>query len=372
MGVRGRFCVALLAAAWTAVNGATPADGAAAVIHPQLWPTAHSRGLVDARTEARIGELLAQLSLEEKVGQVVQGDVGHITPADLRRFPLGSVLAGGGAGVLGNKRASAAQWLQMVREFRAVSLEARPAHVPIPVMFGIDAVHGHNNLAGAVIYPHNIGIGAAHDAELVRRIGAATAEEMSVTGIDWDFAPAVPVPQDPRWGRTYEGYSQDPALVSRYASAAVEGLQGTADQDGKQQAGHVAATAKHYLGDGATHDGVDQGNSLVSEAELIRTHAPGYVAAVNAGVLTVMASYSSWQGQKAHGNKALLTGVLKGRMGFEGFVVPSLIVELVGLFIEVVGAEKGIRHPVGLPRGLCKHMRRQGLEQGPSPNGLGG
>ncbi|MDE2251691.1 MAG: glycoside hydrolase family 3 protein [Gammaproteobacteria bacterium] len=318
MSVRGSICAALLACACIASRAAAPA---APVIHPGSWPAAHSRGLVDERTEARISALLVQLSVAEKVGQVIQADVAHITPDDLRRYPLGSVLAGGGAGVNGNKRASAAQWLQMAREFRAVSLEGRPDHVPIPVMFGIDAVHGHNNVAGAVIYPHNIGLGAAHDAELVRRIGAATAEEMSVTGIDWDFAPALPVPQDPRWGRTYEGYSQDPALVSRYAAAAVEGLQGAAELDGKQQSGHVAATAKHYLGDGATQDGVDQGDSRVSEAELIRTHARGYVAAIDAGVLTVMASYSSWQGQKAHGNQALLTGVLKGRMGFEGFVV---------------------------------------------------
>ncbi len=290
-------------------------------IHPLLWPAAHSQGLDDAATEARISALLATMTLDEKVGQTIQADVTHVTPEDLRRYPLGSVLAGGGSGVHGNKRATAAQWLQQSREFRAVSLEARPGHVPIPVMFGIDAVHGHNNLAGAVIYPHNIGLGASHDRDLVRRIGAATAEEMAVTGIDWDFAPALPVPQDVRWGRTYEGFSQDPALVSAYASAAVEGLQGAADQSGLVQAGHVAATAKHYLGDGATRDGVDQGDSRVSEAELIRLHAPGYVAAIDAGVLTVMASYSSWQGQKAHGNRSLLTAVLKGRMGFEGFVV---------------------------------------------------
>ncbi|MDE2218827.1 MAG: glycoside hydrolase family 3 protein [Gammaproteobacteria bacterium] len=287
MSVRGSICAALLACACIASRAAAPA---APVIHPGSWPAAHSRGLVDERTEARISALLVQLSVAEKVGQVIQADVAHITPDDLRRYPLGSVLAGGGAGVNGNKRASAAQWLQMAREFRAVSLEGRPDHVPIPVMFGIDAVHGHNNVAGAVIYPHNIGLGAAHDAELVRRIGAATAEEMSVTGIDWDFAPALPVPQDPRWGRTYEGNSQDPALVSRYAAAAVEGLQGAAELDGKQQSGHVAATAKHYLGDGATQDGVDQGDSRVSEADLIRTHALGYVAAIDAGVLPIRAN----------------------------------------------------------------------------------
>jgi beta-glucosidase len=315
MTIGGRISVALLAALCVTANAATP------VVHPQLWPKAHSRGLTDAATEARIDTLLTQLSLEEKVGQVVQADIAHLTPADLRRYPLGSILGGGGAGVINGKRATAEQWLQLARDFRAVSLEARPGHVPIPLIFGIDAVHGHNNLAGATLYPHNIGLGATHDADLVRRIGIATAEEMSVTGVDWDFSPALPVPQDPRWGRTYEGFSQDPQVVSLLARAAVEGLQGAAGFEGIRLAGHVAATAKHFLGDGATHDGVDQGNDLADEAELIRVHAPAYAAAVDAGVLTVMASYSSWQGQKMHGNRALLTDVLKGRMGFEGFVV---------------------------------------------------
>ena len=310
-----RLAAAAMAALCVTANGlaaSSSADAPATVIHAQLWPKAHSRGLSDERTEARIKELLAQLSIEEKVGQVVQADFAHITPSDLRRYPLGSILGGGGAGVIDGKRITAMQWLSRAREFRAVAAEPRPGHVPIPLIIGIDAVHGHNNLAGATLYPHNIALGATHDADLVRRIGAATAEEMSVTGFDWDFSPALPVPQDPRWGRTYEGYSQDVAVVSLLGPAAVEGLQG---------AGHVAATAKHYLGDGATQDGVDQGNDTVDEAELIRVHAPAYAAAIDAGVMTVMASYSSWQGQKMHGNHALLTDVLKGRMGFEGFVV---------------------------------------------------
>lgn len=313
--------MAAMTAALCVATSAITADGAAPVIHAQLWPEAHSRGLGRESTEARVSELLAQLSLEEKVGQVVQADISHITPADLRRYPLGSILGGGGAGVVDGKRISAAQWLALAREYRAVAVEQRPGHVPIPLIFGIDAVHGHNNLAGATLYPHNIGLGATRDADLVRRIGAATAEEMSVTGVDWDFSPALPVPQDPRWGRTYEGYSQDAKIVSMLGSAAIEGLQGTAGASGIRQSGHVAATAKHYLGDGATHDGVDQGNDTADEAELIRVHAPAYAAAIDAGVMTVMASYSSWQGEKMHGNHGLLTDVLKGRMGFEGFVV---------------------------------------------------
>lgn len=310
--------------AFAAILGFTVCAGAAGAetkVHPQMWPQAHSKGLVDPATEARIGKLIARMSLEEKVGQVVQTDIGEITPADLRRFPLGSILAGGGSGPNKDDRAPAPVWLQTARDYRAVSVESRPGHVPIPLLFGIDAVHGHGNIVGATIFPHNIGLGAAHDPELVRRIGTATAEAVAATGIDWAFAPTLAVPQDLRWGRTYEGFAQDPQLVRKYATAAVEGLQGPADLSNKLQAGRIAATAKHFLGDGGTAGGVDQGDTQVSEEELIRTHAQGYVAAIDAGVLTVMASYSSFQGQKMHGYRELLTDVLKGRMGFDGFVI---------------------------------------------------
>src|SRR6266699_1477099 len=244
-----------------ACTGAPVGICAPPVAHPQQWPAARSAGLVDPGTEARITELLRQMSPEEQVGQVIQTDIGAVTPEDLRRYPLGSILAGGDSGPHGDERAAPAVWLALAREFRAVSVERRAGHTPIPVLFGIDAVHGHSNIVGAVIYPPNIGMGAAHDPQLLERIGAATAEEVAVTGIDWAFAPTLAVPQDVRWGRSYEGYAQDPQLVARYAAAMV------------------------------------------------------------AGVLTVMASYSSWQGQKMHGNRALLTEVLKGRMGFAGFVV---------------------------------------------------
>jgi beta-glucosidase len=300
-----------------------PPAGIAApsVAHPQQWPSARSAGLIDPSTEARIAELLKQMSLEEQVGQVIQTDIGVVTPEDLRRYPLGSILAGGDSGPHGDERAAPAAWLALARDFRAASIEHRPGHTPIPILFGIDAVHGHNNIVGAVIFPHNIGLGAAHDPPLLERIGAATAEEVTATGIDWAFAPTLAVPQDVRWGRSYEGYAQDPQLVARYATAIVVGLQGPSSLNGKLQAGHVAATAKHFLGDGGTAQGEDQGDDQISEEELIARHAQGYPAAINAGVLTVMASYSSWQGQKMHGNRALLTEMLKGRMGFEGFVV---------------------------------------------------
>jgi len=309
--------VALVIAAFLARGAA----GSSSQVHAERWPSAHSAGLVDPATEERITALLASMSVADKVGQVIQTDISAIQPADLRQYPLGSVLAGADSGPHGNERAPPSAWLELAKEFRSVALEARPGHVPIPILFGIDAVHGHNNIVGAVLFPHNIGLGAAHDPELVRRIGAATAEQVAATGLDWTFAPTLTVPQDVRWGRSYEGYSEDPVLVRAYATAIVEGLQGPADLSPKLQAGHIAATAKHFLADGGTREGIDQGDSPVSEAGLIRIHAQGYVAAIDSGVLTVMASFSSWQGRKMHGNEALLTDVLKRRMGFEGFVI---------------------------------------------------
>ncbi|MBS0393018.1 MAG: glycoside hydrolase family 3 protein, partial [Proteobacteria bacterium] len=305
-----------------ALFGGWPAIGAAAtVVHPAAWPRAHSPSFIDAAAEKRISELLAAMSDEEKVGQVIQTDIGAIEPAELRRYPLGSVLAGADSGPHGDDRAAPASWAALAREFRDVSTEVRPGHVPVPIIFGIDAVHGHNNVVGAVLFPHNIGLGATRDPDLIRRIGAATAQQVAATGIDWTFAPTVAVPQDVRWGRSYEGFSEDPRIVRLCAAAYVEGLQGAPGATRLLQAGHIAATAKHFLADGGTQFGIDTGDAQVPEAELIRVHAPGYAAAIDAGVLTVMASFSSWQGAKMHGNRALLTDVLKQRMGFDGFVI---------------------------------------------------
>jgi beta-glucosidase len=300
---------------------ALPAGAAGLTVHPESWPKAKSPPLVDAATEARISALIAQMSVTEKVGQVIQTDITAVKPEDLREYPLGSILAGGDSGPYGDERASPETWLKLSREFHAVALESRPGHVPIPLIFGIDAVHGHNNVVGAVVYPHNVALGAAHDPELVRRIGAATAEEVAATGIDWAFAPTLTVPADVRWGRSYEGFSSDPELVRRYAGAAIQGLQGAPGVAGRLQAGHIAATAKHFLADGGTTFGEDEGNSVMSEADLVRRHAAGYPAAIEAGALTVMASFSSWNGTKMHGNRELLTTILKGRMGFDGFVI---------------------------------------------------
>jgi beta-glucosidase len=292
-----------------------------ATVHPQLWPELHPAPLVDAATEARIAALVRKMSLEEKVGQTIQTDISTVTPAELRQYPLGSVLAGGDSGPYDDERAKPAVWLRLAREFHAVALESRPGHEPIPIIFGIDAVHGHNNVVGAELYPHNIGLGATHDPQLVQAIAAATAQEVATTGIDYAFAPTIAVPQDVRWGRSYEGFSQDPAEVARFAAAAVTGLQGPNGMPHRLAEGHVAASIKHFLGDGGTTLGEDQGNTEVSEDTLIRVHAPGYAAGIEAGALTVMASYSSWNGQKMHGAKQLLTDVLKGRMGFQGFVI---------------------------------------------------
>jgi beta-glucosidase len=302
---------------------AAPATaGLSSVADPAKWPEARSpAAITDAATERAIDALLARMTLEQKVGQVVQGDISTITPADLERYPLGSILAGGNSGPYGNERASAADWDRLVREFRTVSSTPRTNGVAIPILFGVDAVHGHNNIPGATVFPHNIGLGATRDLALIRRIGEVTGAEIAGSGIEWTFAPTLAVPQDPRWGRTYEGYSSDPALVADYTREMVIGLQGELAAGRPLANDKVAATAKHFLADGGTERGQDQGDARISEEELVRIHAAGYPVAIDAGALTVMASFSSWNGSKLHGNESLLTDVLKERMGFEGLVV---------------------------------------------------
>jgi len=286
----------------------------AGTVHPLLWPYAHSTGLIDAATERRIGALMARMSLEEKVGQVIQADIDSIRPADLRRYPLGSIMVGGDPAPAGGVRAPPDGWLAMTRAFRRIALQRRAGHMPIPLLLAIDAAHGIAHVRGATVFPQQIGLGAARDPDLVRRIGAATAQEAAAVGFNWALTPTLAIPQDLRWGRTYESWSEDPALVRDYAGEMVRGLQ-------EESGVHVAATAKHFLGDGATAGGRDQGDAPVSEQQLIRTHVQGYIGAIDAGVMTVMVSYSSWQGVKLHGDRSMLTGVLKGRLGFEGLVV---------------------------------------------------
>ena len=283
------------------------------------WPTSRSpAAMTDADTEAFVSALLTRMTLEEKVGQVIQADIGSITPTDLAEFPLGSILAGGNSAPGGDERAPPMAWVDLSREFRAAAA-ARPG-ARVPLMFGIDAVHGHNNVVGATLFPHNIGLGATRNPDLIRRIGRATALEVAATGADWTFGPTLAVPQDDRWGRTYEGYSEDPAVVASYAGAMTLGLQGELSE-GRLESGHIAGSAKHFLADGGTIGGKDQGDAIIDEQTLISIHAAGYPPAIDAGVLTVMASFSSWNGVKHTGNAALLTDVLRGPLGFDGFVV---------------------------------------------------
>ena len=283
------------------------------------WPVSHSpEAMTDARTEAFVAALLERMTLEEKVGQTIQADIGSITPADLARYPIGSILAGGNSAPGGDERAPAMAWVELAREFRAAAASRPGARVPL--LFGIDAVHGHNNVVGATLFPHNIGLGAARDPNLIRRIGQATALEVAVTGADWTFGPTLAVPRDDRWGRAYEGYSEDPAIVASYAGAMTLGLQGELGQ-GTLAGGHIAGSAKHFLADGGTLAGKDQGDAVIDEQTLISVHAAGYPPAIDAGVLTIMASFSSWNGVKHTGNSGLLTDVLRGPLGFDGFVV---------------------------------------------------
>ncbi len=266
--------------------------------------------------------LLARMSLEHKVAQIIMPDIGSITPADVRQYRFGTILNGGNSGPYGNDKGPAADWLKLADEFWEASTAPLPDGEPaIPAVWATDAVHGHANVPGATVFPHNIALGATGDDDLIRRIGAATAVEIEVTGLDWTFAPTIAVAQDDRWGRTYESYSEDPMLVSRLGAAMIEGLQGRPGELGFLGAGKVAATAKHFFGDGGTAQGVDQGDVNGDFAELMAIHAAPYPAAIKAGAASVMASFNSINGEKMHGNKALLTGELRGKLGFDGLVV---------------------------------------------------
>jgi beta-glucosidase len=288
---------------------------------PEIWPTASSAVPKEPRIEARIADLLQHLTLEQKVAQMVQADIRYATPEDVKKYRLGSVLNGGGAFPGDDKHATVAAWIALADRFYDASMDTSAGAPAIPVIWGTDAVHGHNNVFGATLFPHNIGLGAAHDPELIGRIGEATAIEVAATGIDWTFAPTLAVVRDNRWGRAYEGYSQRPDLVRAYAGSIVQGLQGEAGTPAFLDASHIVATAKHFIGDGGTNQGIDRGDNRASEQELLSIHGQGYLAAVQAGVQTVMVSYNSWQGIKMHDQHHLITDVLKGRMGFDGLVV---------------------------------------------------
>ncbi len=290
-------------------------------VQPESWPAAQRPPARDARMERRIEAILSKMSLEEKAGQVIQGAITHVTPDDVKTYHLGSVLNGGGGWTGDVRKAKPTDWLALSDAFYAASMDRSGGKQAIPILWGSDGVHGHTPIIGATVFPHNIGLGATRDYDLIKRIGEITAVEMSVTGINWSFSPVVAVTRDVRWGRTYETYSEDPRIVSAAAAKFIEALQGTPGTRDFLSPGKVISTAKHFLGDGGTEDGKDQGENMATEAELRDIHGAGYAAAIRAGVQAVMASQSSWRGVEMHGNRELLTDVLKERMGFDGILV---------------------------------------------------
>lgn len=265
----------------------------------------------DVSADQRSEALLSRMNLDEKIGQMMQVDMNALKDkADVKNFYLGSVLSGGNSDPAD---ISAAGWAAAVDEYQAWAFRTP---LKIPLIYGIDAVHGHNNVKGAVIFPHHIGLGATRDPELVEQAARITAQEVAATGIRWAFAPCIAVAQNPRWGRTYESFGATPDLAELLGPAEVRGFQGP-----MLGSDSVLACAKHFLADGGTTNGTDEGNTICDEATLRKIHLPGYAAAIKAGVGSIMVSYSSWNGQKMHGNRHLLTDVLKGELGFRGILV---------------------------------------------------
>lgn len=301
----------------------------------KCWPKIDSAIAKDPQIEAEIDTIVNQMTLEEKVGQIIQPNLRDVTPEEVRQYKLGSILNGGGSWPDENKYASAVEWAEKADEFWQATEEAfRDRPFRIPFIWATDAVHGHNNVFSSTVFPHNIGLGAARDTDLIERIGAATAVEVCATGLDWTFAPTVAVPRNLCWGRVYEGYSEDPHITYHYASAMVRGLQGSAETLAGED--KVISNVKHWLGDGGTEHGIDRGINRYSEEYLINLHAMGYFSGLNAGAQVVMSSFNTWsnaanydhapqQGEeynsKIHGSHYLLTDVLKNQMGFDGIVV---------------------------------------------------
>lgn len=303
-------------------EGTQAVTDAATVPSTEAEPTVDKSVYMDpnADVEARVEALLAQMTLEEKAAQMVQPEQNGITLAQITKYGVGSVLSGGGsAPASGN---SVQDWQERVNSIKQAALETR---LGIPVLYGVDAVHGHSNIYGATVYPHNIGLGAAGDEDLVQRIGAAVAEEVRATGIQWTFAPTLANPQNELWGRTYEGFGEDAELVAKLGAAFVRGVQGELGTEEHLSETHVLATAKHYLGEGYTASGINQGNVEMSEEEfetlLRETLLIPYQEALNAGARTVMVTLNSINGTKCHEYGYLLTDVLKGDLGFTGLVI---------------------------------------------------
>lgn len=295
--------------------------GLVVFVSPEAGAEAPAGGKALTAHDAEIKALVARMTLDEKVGQMTQPDQASLKDiADIENLFLGSLLSGGSSDPKEGNSLQA--WTDMYDRYQA---RTRKTRLGIPILFGVDALHGHNNVIGAVVFPHNIGLGCTRNAALVEKISRISAEEVRATGIQWTFAPCVTVPQDMRWGRTYEGFSEDPKLVKVLGEAATRGWQGADLSDPLS----VLACAKHYLADGGTTFGtgmggkspLDQGDTRVDESTLRRIHLPGYLTSIAAGVGTIMPSYSSWNGVKVSGSKQLMTDLLKKELGFEGFLI---------------------------------------------------
>jgi len=288
---------------------------------PTLWPKVKSPYSKEEIIEGRIDDLLSKMSTKQKVGQIIQAEIKSISPRDVKKYHIGGLLNGGGSYPTETAHGSPLAWVAAANLFYDASMDTSGGRLAIPVIWGTDAVHGHNNIVGATLFPHNIGLGAMRNPSLMRDIGAVTAREVAATGLGWTFAPTVAVARDDRWGRTYESYSESPDIVADYATEIVVGLQGHPALENAFGSDKLVATAKHFIADGGTTKGDDQGDTQVDEQTLRDIHAPGHITAVGAGVQTVMATFNSWNGIKTHGNKYLLTTILKDRMGFDGFVI---------------------------------------------------
>jgi len=274
--------------------------------------------LSESQLNKKVDDLIAKMTLDEKVGQMTQIDQRFLdTITDLSTYSIGSLLSGGGSHPSVNEPQA---WLDMYNKYQSETLKNR---LGIPLIYGIDAVHGHNNVYGATIFPQNIGLGATNNSDLIFEVSKATSLEVAATGIDWTFSPCLSSPEDFRWGRTYEGFSSDPKIVEKLGRSAVEGYQSVVTETGKR----IVACAKHFIGDGNTDFGtgmnglVDRGNTVLTTEQLKKKLLPKYQAAIDANVQTIMASYNSWNGVKCHGSKELLTDILKDEMGFKGFVI---------------------------------------------------
>lgn len=298
--------------------------GAAAPVDTRLadWPRVTSAIKKDEAIEKRVKEIVGKMTLAQKVGQMTQPEIKTTRPEDVTKYYLGSVLNGGGSWPNNNKAADAKEWLALAQAYHEASMKTDMA-IKVPVVWGTDAVHGHNNVPGATLFPHNIGLGAARNPQLMREIGAATARAVRATGIAWVFGPTLAVVRDDRWGRTYESYAEHPEVVRSYAGEYVKGMQGVFKDDA-----NTIATAKHFIGDGGTKNGKDRGVTETPERDLINIHGAGYFPALGAGAQTVMSSFNSWTDTasgkeygKLHGSKYALTDILKVKMGFDGFVV---------------------------------------------------